>query len=589
MKLLLTTTVAVSATHFRGGSYRFTPDPVSGGQMIDFKQTWRKTESGYLPECTQADVNNQTPSIMSLLTGRCYTLDSERECGSNDLLYTVSYVGDDFCYGTGDYTINVNEPFSYGWNDCCWVDFTADDGTVVVGDEMIERATIYDITNTTPNFQQPPLWLIMAGCDGQFIDLQPDDSDGDVYQCRWANVDEAGSAFTDIENMWPSLSLDAENCIVHYKGSMDTTSVGLKPIALMIEDFDHDGNVRSSIPIQFLAQVWTPSLTRSLIAGASTYPDWFGEDDDDDEMFKTAVARGRRSQEPTYCTAVPFFISPTPTDEFELDATGEGSVQIFLRADSQLGHMKFFTYQAPLGFSCGDVNKEMGIAQCLWMPTQSQIEQRTHQVCFDGTDSLGLTTDRRCITVKLQEEPTTTTTSTTTTSTTTEEPTTTTSTSSTTTTTTTSTTTTTTTTEGPTTTTSTTEVPTTTTNTTTTSTTTTTTPTTSTEGQTTTTAPTTTTEATIITNTMEFGTAVLIGIGGTFHVSDVEDYGCAGRGYFDAFGQTAGRQMDWADRALYKWKKCVQCATSFDEGMIVPYRYHLAGDFCGELSASFLN
>ena len=86
---------------------------------------------------------------------------------------------------------------------------------------------------------------------------------------------------------------------------------------------------------------------------------------------------------------------------------------------------------------------------------------------------------------------------------------------------------------------------------------------------------------------MEFGTAVLIGTGGTFHVSDAEDYGCAGRGHFEAFIVTAGRQMDWADRALYKWKKCVQCATGFDAGMIVPYRYHLADDFCGEFCSLF--
>ena len=33
---------------------------------------------------------------------------------------------------------------------------------------------------------------------------------------------------------------------------------GVKPICLMIEDFDEYGNVKSSVPVQFLAVVWTP-------------------------------------------------------------------------------------------------------------------------------------------------------------------------------------------------------------------------------------------------------------------------------------------------------------------------------------------
>ena len=573
MKLLLTTSL-VSATHFRGGSYQFSPDD-QGGQSVTMKQTWRKDESGYLPECTQADVENQNPATFALLTGRCYTLDGERECGSNDLTYTVTYVGDDFCYGAGEYNVNVNEPFSYGWTDCCWVDFTADDGTNIVGDEMRERASIYDLTNSTPEFQQPPLWLIMAGCDGQFIDLQPMDPDGDTYQCRWASQEEAGSAFTDLSK-WPSLSLDQDNCIVHYMGSMDTNNFGLKPIALMIEDFDSDGNIRSSIPIQFLAQVWTPSLTRS-IGLESPYPNWFEQDDDENSIFMAAIARGRRSwtsfrnrrSEPSYCTAVPNFVAPTFADGHELDATGQTDIQFFLRADSQLGHMSYFTYQGPLGLACGEVNKELGMSMCLWTPTQDQVDQRTHQFCFDGTDSLGLTTERRCIDIRLQEEPTTTTTTTSTTTTTT-------TTTSTTTTTTTSTTTSTTTTS---TTTTTTEEPTTTTN----EPTTTSTMTTTTTTSTTTTEKTTTTATAVITNTIEFATAYLTGDNGTFHYTDAENYGCAGRGNFQPFEKTVGRQLDWADRAFYTWKKCVQCATGYDAGMIVPYEYYVNTDFCGKL------
>ena len=48
-----------------------------------------------------------------------------------------------------------------------------------------------------------------------------------------------------------------------YDGTMDASQVGVKPIALMMEDFDSEGNIRSSVPVQFLAQVWTPDMNRN--------------------------------------------------------------------------------------------------------------------------------------------------------------------------------------------------------------------------------------------------------------------------------------------------------------------------------------
>ena len=81
-------------------------------------------------------------------------------------------------------------------------------------------------------------------------------------RCRWATSDEAGGArFNPVA--YPSLSLDGDNCIVKYDGTMDTSQVGVKPIALMMEDFDSEGNIRSSVPVQFLAQVWTPTMNRN--------------------------------------------------------------------------------------------------------------------------------------------------------------------------------------------------------------------------------------------------------------------------------------------------------------------------------------
>ena len=45
----------------------------------------------------------------------------------------------------------------------------------------------------------------------------------------------------------------------------------------MMEDMDMLGNIKSSIPVQFLAQVWTPLVQRNgaLIPNDNPYPKWF--------------------------------------------------------------------------------------------------------------------------------------------------------------------------------------------------------------------------------------------------------------------------------------------------------------------------
>lgn len=78
--------------------------------------------------------------------------------------------------------------------------------------------------------------------------------------------------------------------------------------------------------------------------------------------------------------------------------------------------------------------------------------------------------------------------------------------------------------------------------------------------------------------------AILDGTGDFgFSAVDAIDYGCAGRGSFNAFSKTLGRQVDPVDKAFFIWKKCIQCATGEDEGMIQAYNFDLENDSCGKL------
>ena len=108
--------------------------------------------------------------------------------------------------------------------------------------------------------------------------------------------------------------------------------------------------------------------------------------------------------------------------------------------------------------------------------------------------------------------------------------------------------------------------------------------TTSTTTTTSTTSTTTTTKRQRIGSIWDYAIAVLdspLAPSGFFRSTHVTNYGCAGRGTFDAFEATAGKQLDQADKAFYSWKKCYQCATGGDASLITAYDYDITTDSCG--------
>mgnify|MGYP000461023178 CR=1 FL=1 len=339
---------------------------------------------------------------------------------------TTGDAGNHYCYGYD--TNDIAKPatgYSLGFAGCCWVPFTNDANAQVQGGNFIVRAQINDINNNTPDVKLPPLWKIMAGCSGQMIDLNPQDADGDVVKCRWASTAEAEGAVHDPAN-FGSLTLDGDNCIVHYDGSMDATAVGVKPIAVMVEDFDAQGNVKSSIPVQFLGTVWTPSMGRSFTG----WPNFFGHEDDHDddhkEHFKRARGKKRgRREAPSYCTEVPTFPTgekdkngnPVNPDPNTLIVWPKGSVyEVTFKATSNLGTIDRYQFNKPIGMTCTSVNAQ-GETTCTWTATNPQ-ENVDNNLCYIAVDSNGLNSERVCYTIRFQDPaPTTTTTTTITTTT----------------------------------------------------------------------------------------------------------------------------------------------------------------------------
>ena len=88
----------------------------------------------------------------------------------------------------------------------------------------------------------------------------------------------------------------------------------------------------------------------------------------------------------------------------------------------------------------------------------------------------------------------------------------------------------------------------------------------------------------VATNTWQMANAVLTN---GFTPQMAEDYGCTGRGLFDAYGPTIGPATDYIDTAFLTWKKCVKCASSENEDNIVPYWYDATSDSCGDNIGKF--
>lgn len=78
------------------------------------------------------------------------------------------------------------------------------------------------------------------------INIPMGDIDGDQLRCRWGNdSSETGGIYL------PKGSLQANPCALTYQA----TTLGYEGVALIIEDFDTNNEVLSSIPLQFLIEV----------------------------------------------------------------------------------------------------------------------------------------------------------------------------------------------------------------------------------------------------------------------------------------------------------------------------------------------
>lgn len=485
MKLAASLIATTFASHYRGGSYQVVDQ--GADLKIITTHNWRYNSGGFSPKCTQADVGT---TGNRLVIASAKGLNSGSSLGSYNLAMNLLFAHDDFCYGDGESIMSKpNEPFTFGWDSCCWTSFTGDNGAKHYSGSMVQKLTVNEVNNNSPTFKLPANAMVMSGCQGMKSDVSAFDADGDAFKCRWATTTEGGGAAN--QGRYPSLTLDENTCVVTYNGQNDATSNGVKAVALMLEDFDAQGNVKSSVPVQYLIRVWTPNMARSNRFRG--YPDVFGGDEGDDHEesnASTAPVRGRRST-PAYCSAQPEYIAPTPAQGDNLTAA-QGAISFVLAASSPNGAISSFEYTPPAGLTCSAVQNDA--VTCSWQMTQAQMSG-SHSFCYEAVDAAGLKAPQQCLTID---------------------------------------------------------------------------------------------SSNVIDSISVMANEILDGSGaGGFTFNDAVNYGCAGRGTFDAWSVNAGHVIDGdsVDAAFNAWKHCVRCAAGTKKA-VEAYVYDKDQDSCAASSSS---
>ena len=94
---------------------------------------------------------------------------------------------------------------------------------------------------------------------------------------------------------------------------------------------------------------------------------------------------------------MPVHVVPTPDANSIID--GESGIATFtLKAQSTNGPIEEFQYQAPTGLLCSDVVDGASVV-CTWILTDEQMAIESHSFCFDAMDTMGLISERRCLTI----------------------------------------------------------------------------------------------------------------------------------------------------------------------------------------------
>ena len=186
MKLAASLIATTFASHFRGGSYQV--EDQGANLKVTYTNNWRQDSAGFGSRCTQDELMTIAPSDVE--TAECYTSGGDW-CGDYDLYMKLLFAGDNFCYGDAEVIMpKPSGAFEFGWDSCCWVKFTDDNGGTHSGGDMEQWMRVNVVDNNTPTFKLPSNAMVMSGCDGMNTNVSVQDADGDKFKSIYTHIEQ---------------------------------------------------------------------------------------------------------------------------------------------------------------------------------------------------------------------------------------------------------------------------------------------------------------------------------------------------------------------------------------------------------------
>ncbi|XP_061186326.1 integrin beta-like protein A [Saccostrea echinata] len=362
---------SVYTSHFRGGTISWNPTGNGNEVQFSFKLGWAY---GTGPGCTPSRIGQFVTGQSSenwICTSGCT---SQVAIANINYICTGASTSENWEQGerTFTYTFPGIGPYTIEFSGGDWVSLDyGSPGSWTIGTVVyLAKRSDTQRPNSSPVTTGKPTYIVQYGCQTK-IHIPVVDGDGDNVRCRWSR----GSECSSICNALPAASIDRRTCTISFPASH--TRNGTFAVAVSVEDFP-----KSTTTIG--AKVYTPNTPMSTV--------------NIQFLVKTPILPGN-------CNDKPHFVNPTLSEgsTIRTNILQILNIQFYATNSRRITKMDI---TSPAGMTHTPLQSMTSQPRIVyvslsWTPQQNQVGP--HIVCALAEDTLGKTSDSRCININVND------------------------------------------------------------------------------------------------------------------------------------------------------------------------------------------
>ena len=218
--------------------------------------------------------------------------------------------------------------------------------------------------NNSPRTTMNPIVQVEVG-QTHLIRIPMADTDGDPVRCRWGIDESECGSICAIKG-----SLRDDPCELIY----NATQIGYQAVGLVIEDFDSNNTVLSSVPLQFLIHIVDKINNSNCLKSPEYIGEWAADS----------------------CIGV------------QSNVTTQGQIQVRIPCENTTTTLRDILTISPIGFEKGLIQRDPNDPQLYsmsftWTPTPDQYG--VQQACFTPVDSDRRTGSQVCLNFEVDTNP----------------------------------------------------------------------------------------------------------------------------------------------------------------------------------------